>query len=105
MYIEFADDSKSGVAVDLLEGREDLQGDMGRLEIWTIINHTKCKKSKCWILHLRQRNHGYTYKLGDERLESNPAESDMEVWFDGKLNMSQQCALVTKTTNCASSTA
>ncbi|GAB0210300.1 hypothetical protein GRJ2_003495800 [Grus japonensis] len=61
----------------------------------------KFNKSTCWILHLGQGNPGYTYKLGDERLESSPAEKDLDLgfWVDGKLNMSQQCILTAKRAN------
>ena len=60
----------------------------------------KFNKSKCQILHLGQANPVYTHKLRDERLESTPTENDLEVWVDGKLNMSQQCALAAKRANC-----
>ncbi|GAB0204228.1 hypothetical protein GRJ2_002888400 [Grus japonensis] len=49
----------------------------------------KFNKSKCRIFHLGWRNPGYTYKLGDERLENSPMD-----W--GLLNMSQQRTLVAK---------
>ena len=78
--------------MDSLKCREALQRDLDRLESWAITNHMKFS----WILHLGWGNPAYTYKLGDERLESSPTERDLGVWVDGKLNMSQQCALAAK---------
>ena len=85
--------------MDSLEGREALQRDLDRLESWAITNRMTFKKSKCWILHLGWGNPGYTYKSGDERLESSPMERDLGVWVDGELNRSQQCALAAKGAN------
>ena len=59
----------------------------------------KFNRSKCWILHLEQSNPGCMYKLEDESLESSPVERYLGVWVDGKLNMTQQCALAAKRAN------
>ncbi|KAK4816992.1 LOW QUALITY PROTEIN: hypothetical protein QYF61_025912 [Mycteria americana] len=97
---KLASDTKLVEAVDALEGRVALQGDLNRLESWAITKCMKFNKSKCWILHLGWGDPGYTYKLGDERLESSSVERDLGVWVDGKLSMSQQCALAAKRANC-----
>ncbi|KAJ7395962.1 hypothetical protein BTVI_149717 [Pitangus sulphuratus] len=94
-----ADDTKLAGAVDCLRGREALQGDLDKLEDWAITNNVKFKKGKCWILHVGWGNPGYTYRLGNEMLESSAAKRDLEVLVNGKLNMSQRCALAARRVN------
>ncbi|KAK4815580.1 hypothetical protein QYF61_004097 [Mycteria americana] len=75
---KFADDTKLCGSVDLLEGRKALQRDLDRLDQWAEVN---------------------CMGLGEEWLESCPAEKDLGVLVDSRLNMSQQCAQVAKKAN------
>ena len=82
---KLADDTKLCGAVD--RPKEQCK------EQWILENLMRFNKAKCKVLQLDHSNPQYQYKPGDVGTEHSPAEKDLGILVDGKLDTSQQRAL------------
>ncbi|XP_063245987.1 triadin isoform X5 [Prinia subflava] len=97
---EFTDDTQVCDAVNTLEGRNNTQRDLARLERWAQVILMKFNNAKCEVLHLVWGSPKKNFRLSREWKETSPGEKDLGLLADEKLDVTQQCVLAVKKDIC-----
>ena len=59
-----------------MEGKDNIQRDINKLKRWAQGNQMRFNKATCKDLHLDKGNPRYTYRVGEDLIESSTAEKD-----------------------------
>jgi len=89
-----ADDTKLSGAVNMPS-----RGSWASSRSVARVNLIRFNTAKCWVLHMGWDNPWYQYRLGDEGIESSPAEQNLGVLVGEKLDITRQCALAVQKAN------
>lgn len=98
---KLADDTIQGRVAEMPEGCAVIQSDLDRLEKWADRNIIKFNRGKLnrenfKVLHLERNNLRHHYTLCTKQRECCLTERDLGSQLVTKLNMKQQCTLVSK---------